>query len=102
MRPTIPSTPQIRNAEQHRFTRRRLVALLGIFVLIVTLTNRTVSVRSNVRSSVSSQTQKAKIQHLDKDGSKWSPSVVRLEPFYVVLCSEVVEPEQEPLRSVHV
>jgi hypothetical protein len=93
---------QRRPAKWERSSLRCLVALLGILILTVSLAGRTFDLKVHNQTSVVSQPQKAKIQHRDKSGSQWAPALDRLEPFYVAVCSDEVEPEQEPLLSPHV
>ncbi len=81
---------------------RCLVALLGILVLTVSLAGRTFDTDLHRQTTVTSQGEKERIQHRDKSGSQWAPALDRMEPFYVAVCSEAVEPEQEPLLSPHV
>ena len=90
-----------------RFPRRRrgrkfsrcLVALLGILVLTVSLAGRTFDTNLHRQTTVTSQSEKERVQHRDKSGSQWAPALDRVEPFYVAVCSEAVEPEQEPLLA---
>lgn len=81
---------------------RCLVVLLAILSLTISLAGRTFDTNLQTHAAVSSQAEKAKIQHRDKSGSQWTPVLDRIEPFYVVVCSQAVEPEQEPLLSPHV
>ena len=81
---------------------RSLVALAGILVLTTTLASRTFEVRLNNRPSVCSPGDRAKIQHRDKQGSRWSPKLASIHPFYLPVVEDAVEPEQEVLVSVHV
>ena len=81
---------------------RCLVALLGILVLTVSLAGRTFNTNLHRQAAVTSKSEKERVQHRDKNGSQWAPALKRVERFYVAVCSEVVEPEQEPLLSAHV
>src|ERR1700745_24057 len=81
---------------------RCLVALLGILVLTVSLAGRTFDTHLHRQTTVTSQGEKERVQHRDKSESQWAPALDRVEPFYVAICSEAVEPEQEPLLSPHV
>ena len=81
---------------------RSLVALAGILVLTTTLANRTFEVRLNTRPSASSPGDRAKIQHRDKQGTRWSPKPATIHPFYLPVVEDAVEPEQEVVVSVHV
>jgi len=85
-----------------KLSLRCLIALLGILVLTVSLAGRTFDTHLTTRTGITSQSEKAKIQHRDKSGSQWAPALDHAEPFYVAVCSEAVEPEQEPLLSAHV
>ncbi len=95
------SSPR-RPAKWARSSLRCLLALLGIFILTASLTARTCDLNLHSQTSVVSQTEKARIQHRDNSGSQWAPALDCLEPFFVAVCSEAVEPEQEPLLSPHV
>jgi hypothetical protein len=94
--------PQNRLAKRGISSLRCLVAFLAILALTVSLAGRTFDTNLQTRASISSQAEKAKLQHRDKSGSQWTPVLDRNEPFYVMLYSEAVEPEQEPLLSPHV
>jgi hypothetical protein len=91
-----------RPATREKSFLRCLVALLGILILTVSLSARTFDLNLHSQTSVASQTQKDRIQHRDKSGSQWAPALDCLEPFYVAVCSEAVEPAAEPLLSPHV
>jgi hypothetical protein len=81
---------------------RCLIASLGIFVLTVSLAGRTFDTHLTTRTTISSEPEKAKIQHRDKSGSQWAPALEFANAFYVAVCSDAVEAEQEPLLSRHV
>jgi hypothetical protein len=81
---------------------RCLVVSLAIATLTISLAARTFDTNLQTHATVSSQAEKAKIQHRDKSGSQWTPVLDRIQPFYVAVCSQAVEPEQEPLLSPHV
>src|SRR5215470_8592923 len=81
---------------------RCLVALVGILVLTVSLAGRTFDTHFTTRTTISSESEKAKIQHRDKSSSQWTPVPDVAEAFYVAVCCDAVEPEQEPLLSPHV
>ena len=81
---------------------RSVVALAGIVVLTMTLANRTFEVQLHSRTSVSVSGDKAKIQHREKQGSRWSPTLTSIRPFYLPVIEHAVEPEQEVLVSVDV
>ena len=81
---------------------RCLVALLGILVLALSLVGRTFETHLHNRTTVTSQNQKERVQHRDTTVSQWTPALDRVEPFYVVVCSEAVEPHDVPLPSVQV
>ena len=81
---------------------RCLVAFLAILTLTVSLAARTFDTNLQTHASISSQAEKAKIQHRDKSGSQWTPVLDRIEPFYLAVSAQPVEPEQEPLLSPHV
>lgn len=85
-----------RQSDNARVRWRAFVSLFGVIALTVTLAGRTFDVRVCSRPSVSLQSEKAKIQHRDKNGAQWSPPRPSLEPFYIAVCSEAVQPEQEP------
>jgi len=78
------------------------MALLGILALTTSLVSRTFEVRLSRRPSVSTTAEKAKIQHRDKKGARWSPSTASTQPFYLLVVDDAVEPEQKPLLSAHV
>ena len=94
--------PQNRPAKRQMTSLRCLVAFLAMLTLTVSLAGRTFDTNLQTHTSVSSQAEKAKIQHRDKSGSQWTPVLDRIEPFYAVVCSQAVEPEEEPLLSPHV
>jgi hypothetical protein len=79
-----------------------LVVSLAILSLTISLAGRTFDTNLQTHAAASSQAEKAKLQHRDKSGSQWTPVLNRMEPFYVAVCSDAVEPEQEPLLSPHV
>jgi hypothetical protein len=81
---------------------RCLVALLGILVLTVSLAGRTFNTNLHRQAAVTSESEKERVQHRDRGGLQWTPALKRVERFYVAVCSQVVEPEQEPLLSAHV
>jgi len=81
---------------------RSLVALAGILVLTTTLASRTFEVQLHTRTSLSVAGDKAKIQHREKQGSRWSPTLTSIRPFYLPVIENAVEPEQEILVSVDV
>ena len=93
---------QNRSAQRGSSSLRCLVAFLAIFTLTVSLAGRTFDTNLQTRATISSQAEKAKLQHRDKSGSQWTPVLDRTEPFYLSVCSQAVEPEQEPLLSPHV
>lgn len=94
--------PQNRPAKRGMSSLRCLVALLAILTLTVSLAGRTFDTNLQTHASICSQAEKAKIQHRDKCGSQWTPVLDRIEHFYVAVCSQAVEPAQEPLLSSHV
>jgi hypothetical protein len=101
LRMAMPQGAQ-RRSRWERLSLRGLVAFLTIFILTVSLAGRTFDPNLHSRTSVASQTDKAKIQHRHKSGSQWAPALDLLKPFYVAVCSQAVDPEQEPLFSPHV
>ena len=98
----MPLAPKNRFAKTAVSSGRGLVVLLAILSLTISLAGRTFDTNLQTHAAVSSQAEKAKIQHRDKSGSQWTPVLDRIEPFYLVVCSQAVEPEQEPLLSPHV
>ena len=94
--------PRNRFAKTAVSSGRCLVVSLAIVTLTISLAGRTFDTNLQTHATVSSQAEKAKIQHRDKSGSQWTPVLDRIELFYVAVCSQAVEPEQEPLLSAHV
>src|ERR1700745_4071637 len=95
-------------AQKNRYAKREvffwqcLVVTLAILSLTISLAGRTFDTNLQTHATISSQAEKAKLQHRDKSGSQWTPVLNRMEPFYVALFSVPVKPEQEPLLSPHV
>jgi hypothetical protein len=81
---------------------QRLIAVAAIVVLSATLASRTVDVKFHRQTTVTSQAQKAKIQHRDKDGACWAPPVATSEPFYLAVSACPVEGTDDPPLPVRV
>src|SRR5580700_1148893 len=81
---------------------RCLIAVAAVVVLCATLASRTVDVTFHRQTTVTSQAQKAKIQHRDKDGARWAPPVATVEPFYLAVSPRPVESSDDPLLPVRV
>src|ERR1700758_5296076 len=94
--------PKNRYAKREVFFWQCLVVTLAILSLTISLAGRTFDTNLQAHASISSQAEKAKLQHRDKSGSQWTPVLNRTEPSYLSVCSEAVEPEKEPLLAPHV
>jgi hypothetical protein len=88
-----------RAAEHSRQVWRCLVVSLGILVLTISLASRTVDLSLSTQTSVTSQPQKAKIQHRDRDAFVWAPVLANAEPFYLSVSLERVAPATTPVLS---
>lgn len=71
---------------------RSAVVFLGVLALTVSLASRTADLNISTHQSVQSQTQKAKVQHRDRDAHGWSPVVTDSEPFYLAVCAKPLVP----------
>jgi hypothetical protein len=88
-----------RLSENPRQLWRCLVVSLSILALTVSLANRTADFHLSAHTSVESHSQKAKIQHRDRDAFVWAPALANSTPFYLSVTSEPVATEQTPVLS---
>ena len=81
---------------------RCVVVVAAIVVLSATLASRTVDVTFHRQPTLTAQAQEPKIQHRDKDGARWAPPVVTVEPFYLAVSPRPVESSDDPMLPVRV
>lgn len=82
-----------------RLVGRSVLVFLGVLTLTVSLASRTVDLNISTHPSVHPQTQKAKIQHRDRDAHGWSPFVTDSEPFYLAVCAKPIMPDKTQVIS---
>jgi len=82
-----------------RLVGRSVLVFLGVLTLTVSLASRTVDLNISTHPSVQSQTQKAKVQHRDRDAHGWSPFVTDSEPFYLAVCAKPIMPDKTQVIS---
>jgi hypothetical protein len=82
-----------------RLLGRSVVVFLGVLALTVSLASRTADLNISAHQSVQSQTQKAKVQHRDRDAHGWSPVVTDSDPFYLAVCAKTLVPENTQVIS---
>jgi hypothetical protein len=78
---------------------RSAIVFLGVLALTVSLASRTADLNISTHQSVQSQTQKAKVQHRDRDAHGWPPVVTDSEPFYLAVCAKPLVPEKTQVIS---
>jgi hypothetical protein len=99
---TMPLVFHERASQRPERLRRWVVVSLGIVALTISLASRTFDLRLSTQTSVTSQAQRATIQHRDRDAFGWAPVLANSEPFYLSVSPQPVAPETTPILSEEV